>query len=292
MIFLGGWAAGTTYSVGSAVSYEGSSYVALVGSVGRSPDVSPGFWAVLAQAGAAGSAGAAGAAGPQGPAGAVGMNYRGAWVSTVGYLALTSSLGSEPDLFPARWGVLAAQGSVGPTGPAGAAASISVGTVSTAAPGTQATVTNSGTASAAVLNFTIPQGTPGANGTGGGGGGGTSGIPFASMYHAVSFSSNYYSVNNSNSSASEGQSVLTWVPAACTATTLTVFSEQSSTIVVTVRQGTPLNMVNTALSCTAISGGSCTSTGSVAVAAESFVDLNITGESGVAAGVWTALSCN
>jgi hypothetical protein len=187
--------------------------------------------------------------------------------------------------------VLAAQGSAGPTGPAGAAASVSVGTVTTGAVGTQATVTNSGTASAAVLNFTIPQGAPGANGTGGSGGG-MSGIPFASMYHAVSFSSNYYSVNNSNSSASEGQSVLTWVPAGCTATTLTVFSEQSSSIVVTLRQGSPLNTVNTPLACTAVTGGSCTATGSVSVAAGSFVDLYITGESGVAAGVWTAVSCN
>lgn len=302
--FMGGWLVGTTYAMGSGVSYGGSSYVALVGSVGRQPDVSPGYWAVLAQAGVAGAAGAAGAAGPQGPAGAVGVNYRGTWLSALGYqandavlfgrttyLALTSSLGSEPDLFPARWGVLAAQGSAGPTGPSGAAASVSVGTVTTGAAGTQVAVTNSGTASAAVLNFTIPQGAPGANGTGGGGGG-TSGIPFASMYHAVSFSTNYYSVNNSNASASESGAVLTWVPAACTATTLTVFSQQSSTIVVTLRQGTPGNMVNTALTCSVATGGSCTSTGSVAVAVGSFVDLNITGESGVPAGVWTALSCN
>jgi len=232
------------------------------------------------------------------------MNYKGAWTSVLGYqandavvfggstyLALTSSLGAEPDLFPARWGVLAAAGVAGPTGPAGAAATVSVGTVTTGAAGTQASVTNSGTASAAVLNFAIPQGAPGANGSGGGGGG-TSGIPFASMYHAVSFSANYYSVNNSNASASESASVLTWVPSACTATALTVFSEQSSTITVTLRQGTPGNMLDTALSCMVATGSSCTAAGNVAVAAGSFVDLEITGESGVAAGVWTALSCN
>jgi hypothetical protein len=302
---MGGWLVGTSYALGTAVSYGGTSYVALMGNVGRQPDVSPAYWAVLAQGGASGAAGAAGAPGPQGPAGAVGVNYRGTWTSALGYqandavvfggatyLALTSSLGAEPDLFPAQWGMLAAAGVAGPSGPSGAAATVSVGTVTTGAPGTQAAVTNGGTSSAAVLNFTIPQGAPGVNGTGGGGGGGTSGIPFASMYHSVSFQTNFYSVNNPNASVNEDQSVLTWVPAGCTATTLTVFSMQSNTITVTLRQGSRGNMVGTELSCSAASGGSCTSTGSVTVAAGSFVDFAISGESGLSAGVWTALSCN
>ena len=301
--FLGGWLAGTSYAVGSAVSYGGTSYAALAANVGREPDVSPAYWAVLAQAGTAGTPGATGAAGPQGPAGAVGINYRGAWTSAQGYLAndavtfggstylaLTSSMGSEPDVSPAQWAVLAAKGVAGPTGPSGAAATVSVGTVTTGAPGTQAAVTNSGTASAAVLDFTIPQGAPGTNGTGGGGG--TSGIPFASMYHAVSFNTTYYSVNNSNASAGENASVLTWVPAGCTATSLEVFSEQGNTITVTLRQGTPGNMISTALSCSVSNGQSCTATGSVVVTAGRFVDLSIGGANGTAAGVWTALSCN
>lgn len=50
-----------------------------------------------------------------------------------------------------------------PPGPPGAAATITVGTVTTGAPGTPAEVTNSGTAQNAVLNFTIPQGLPGAS---------------------------------------------------------------------------------------------------------------------------------
>lgn len=48
-----------------------------------------------------------------------------------------------------------------PPGPPGAAATITVGTVTTGAPGTPAQVTNSGTAQNAVLNFTIPQGESG-----------------------------------------------------------------------------------------------------------------------------------
>lgn len=58
------------------------------------------------------------------------------------------------------------QGVKGDTGPAGTAATVTVGTVTTGAPGTQAQVTNSGTTSAAVLNFTIPKGADGAGGSG------------------------------------------------------------------------------------------------------------------------------
>ncbi len=303
MSFMGQWLVGTSYAVGSAVSYGGSSYIATVTNVGREPDVSPAYWAVLSQAGAAGAPGATGATGPQGPPGATGVNFRGAWSSATGYLAndavtfsgstylaLTGSLGSEPDTSPAQWAMLAAAGVAGPTGPAGIAATVSIGTVTTGAAGTQASVTNSGTANAAVLNFTIPQGAPGANGSGAGGE--MSGIPFASTYHAVSFSTTYYSVNNSNASATENQSVLTWVPSGCTATTLTMFSTQANTITVILRQGTLGNMTATTLSCSALPGTSCTATGSVAIAAGSFVDLSISGANGTSAGVWTALACN
>lgn len=52
----------------------------------------------------------------------------------------------------------------GPPGPAGAAATVAVGTVTTVAAGLPATVTNSGTSSAAVLDFQIPRGAAGADG--------------------------------------------------------------------------------------------------------------------------------
>jgi hypothetical protein len=58
-------------------------------------------------------------------------------------------------------------GGVGPTGTAGAAASVQVGTVTTGAPGSSASVVNAGTSSAAVLNFTIPAGATGAQGQAG-----------------------------------------------------------------------------------------------------------------------------
>lgn len=62
-------------------------------------------------------------------------------------------------------------GPQGPAGPAGAAATVAVGTVTTGAPGSNAMVTNSGTSSAAILNFTIPRGADGSNG-----GGSTTGV--------------------------------------------------------------------------------------------------------------------
>lgn len=52
----------------------------------------------------------------------------------------------------------------GPTGPTGAAATITIGTVTTCDPGTEATVTNSGTTEEAVFDFVIPRGKPGGGG--------------------------------------------------------------------------------------------------------------------------------
>jgi hypothetical protein len=61
-------------------------------------------------------------------------------------------------------GIQGIQGNTGNTGSAGAAATISVGTVSTGSIGSSATVTNAGTSSAAVFNFSIPVGATGAQG--------------------------------------------------------------------------------------------------------------------------------
>lgn len=56
------------------------------------------------------------------------------------------------------------QGPAGEPGAPGAAATIAVGTTTTGEAGTEAAVTNSGTTSAAVLNFTIPKGAKGDKG--------------------------------------------------------------------------------------------------------------------------------
>lgn len=91
------------------------------------------------------------------------------------YVALQPTTGNAPPN-PAYWQLLAAageqgkQGVQGPpgekgsTGEPGQAATIQVGSVTTGAAGSQASVVNSGTSAAAVLNFTIPQGETGPQG--------------------------------------------------------------------------------------------------------------------------------
>ena len=56
------------------------------------------------------------------------------------------------------------RGVQGAQGPAGNAATITIGNVTTSAPGTAANVTNSGTSSAVVLDFVLPKGKDGADG--------------------------------------------------------------------------------------------------------------------------------
>ena len=215
--------------------------------------------------------------------------------------------GNTPSFSPAFWGLVAAGGAngvngapgpqgvpgvAGPSGPAGTAATVQVGTVVTGDAGSPAAVVNVGSPSAAVFNFTIPQGARGVPGSGTGTGGSTSGVPFATMYHSVSYSALYYALNNPNQGASETTAVLAWVPNGCTATSLSVYSQQAATITVTMRMGTPGNMTNSSLTCSVTQGHSCTGTGSVAVAAGEFLDLGITNADATAAPVWTALNCN
>jgi hypothetical protein len=240
------------------------------------------------------------------------MNFRGAWVSGTEYadndavtfgtptstylaaIAALSSSSNQPDSPSGAWTMLASAGGAGPTGAQGAAATVTVGTTTTGAAGSLASVTNVGTSSAAILNFTIPQGATGATGSGGSGGGG--GIPYMSTYHSVSFTNLYYSVNGITSSGSQASSILTWIPSACNAPTLNVYSQQTNTITVTLSVGsTPSTVTDSTLTCSAApngSGGTCPATGGVTIDAGSFVDLHITGANGTAAGVWTALTCN
>lgn len=63
-------------------------------------------------------------------------------------------------------GIQGIQGPTGQTGPRGKGATVTVGTVTTGAPGSSATVTNSGTSEDAIFNFTIPRGDQGAPGPG------------------------------------------------------------------------------------------------------------------------------
>jgi hypothetical protein len=63
-------------------------------------------------------------------------------------------------------GAKGATGAKGASGSAGSSATVSVGSITTESAGSQATVTNSGSGSNAILNFGIPQGAAGATATG------------------------------------------------------------------------------------------------------------------------------
>jgi Pectate lyase superfamily protein len=76
------------------------------------------------------------------------------------YVAIADNTNQMPPN-AAFWVVLAAQGVKGDKGDKGDAATIAVGTTATTAAGTSATVTNVGTAAAAVFNFSIPKGLDG-----------------------------------------------------------------------------------------------------------------------------------
>ena len=112
------------------------------------------------------------------------------------------------------------------------------------------------------------------------------------MYHAVSYAAQFYSLNNTNQSATETPAVLSWVPNGCTATKLSAFSLQAATITVTLRTGTPGSMADSALSCSVSTGQSCTATGSVSVAAGAFVDIGVYHPDSNPSAVWVALTCN
>jgi len=101
--------------------------------------------------------------------------YVSASINGSGHLILTNSLGYNTDAGQVvgaqgpqgPQGTTGATGATGATGPAGAngvAATITVGVTNTGAPGSYASVNNSGTSQNAVLNFTIPAGATGATG--------------------------------------------------------------------------------------------------------------------------------
>lgn len=103
--------------------------------------------------GITGPTGPIGLTGPQGIQGLQGIQGETGEIGPTGEAGPTGPQGEIGPQGP--------QGEIGPTGPAGEAATITIGTTTTGDPGTEASVVNSGTATNAILDFTIPQGPTG-----------------------------------------------------------------------------------------------------------------------------------
>lgn len=100
-------------------------------------------------------------------------NFRGAWLPSTAYAIndvvtnggstylATAAITGTTSFNPGSWNLIAQVGAAGAQGAPGTAASISIGATNTLAPGASATVSNAGTAQAAILNFGIPQGSTG-----------------------------------------------------------------------------------------------------------------------------------
>jgi len=169
-------AAGATGPAGPAGAAGSSAYQVAVagGFVGTEAQWLASLVGPQGPAGATGPAGAAGATGPQGPAGPTGAAGSAATVAvgtvTTGAAGSSATVTNGGTSSAAVLNFAIPRGDTGPagaTGAAGTAATVAVGTVTTGAAGSPATVTNAGTSSAAVLNFAIPRGDTGATGPAG-----------------------------------------------------------------------------------------------------------------------------
>ena len=143
-----------------------------------------GIQGIQGEQGDKGDTGDTGPTGATGPQGDEGLSAYEVWLAD-------GNTGTESDFLDSLvgpqgpQGIQGIQGDTGPQGPIGdtgpqgpqgdpgldgadgadgAAATITVGTVTTGAPGSSATVTNSGTSNAAIFDFSIPEGDVGATG--------------------------------------------------------------------------------------------------------------------------------
>jgi hypothetical protein len=107
----GTWVSTTAYQINDSISYQGSSWIALIANTDSAPATSNPNWQLLA---------------------AKGINNQGSWVSSVNYqvddavtdggqfwIAVAPSLDSEPSILNPNWQLVAASGAPGPAGPAG-----------------------------------------------------------------------------------------------------------------------------------------------------------------------------
>ncbi len=111
IVNMGTWSPNTQYVINDSVSYDGSSWIALLPNLDSAPNPTNPNWQLLA---------------------AKGINNQGAWVQTVQYqvddavtdggefwLAVAPNLGSQPSPENPNWQLIAATGAQGAAGPAG-----------------------------------------------------------------------------------------------------------------------------------------------------------------------------
>ena len=162
----GEWSSATTYTQNEAVQYNGSAYVALQGNSNIIPTSDTAVWSVMTSKGDTGATGATGSAGTV----TIGTTTTG----SAGGNASVLNSGTSSDavlsftLPKGASGTAGVQGSIGLTGATGAAgdnATIAMGTITTLPENSSATVVNAGSDTAAVLNFGLPMGQTGAQGT-------------------------------------------------------------------------------------------------------------------------------
>lgn len=162
----GEWWSGTTYTANEAIQYNGSSYVCLQGNTNLIPPDNTSAWSLMTSKGDIGATGAVGSAGSV----TIGTTTT---RSAGGNASVTNSGTSSeavlnfniPKGVSGTTGIQGPQGQTGATGAVGDNATIAIGTISTLAENTNATVVNIGTDTAAVLNFGLPMGQTGAQGT-------------------------------------------------------------------------------------------------------------------------------
>ena len=142
------------------VGDEAAWLASLVGETGPQGDPGP--------AGADGEPGADGAQGDPGPAGIDGADGDPGAPGADGLSAYEVAVANGFVGDEAAWlaSLVGPTGATGATGAQGTAATIAVGTVTTGAAGSAASITNVGTSSAAIFDFTIPRGDTGSSGGG------------------------------------------------------------------------------------------------------------------------------
>ena len=162
----GEWSSATTYTQNEAVQYNGSAYVALQGNSNLIPSSNASSWSVMTSKGDTGATGAVGSAGTvtigTTTTGSAGGN---ASVSNSGTSSEAVLNFSIPKGVSGAAGVQGSQGLTGSTGATGDNATIQIGSITTLPEDSNATVANAGTDTAAVLNFGLPMGQTGAQGT-------------------------------------------------------------------------------------------------------------------------------